>query len=83
MPSGPDADHQAEWDKLNGLSGAEFDKEYMMAMDKDHHEALNLFEHEATTTTDAKFKVAVMHGKAVVSAHTHMADTLAPKVGAS
>ena len=26
-PSGPDPEHQPELDKLNGLSGAEFDKE--------------------------------------------------------
>jgi putative membrane protein len=28
-PSGPDADHQKELDKLNGPPGADFDKEYM------------------------------------------------------
>ena len=26
-PSGPDADHQKAWDKLNGMSDADFDKE--------------------------------------------------------
>jgi putative membrane protein len=31
-PSGPDADHQKELDKLNGLSGADFDKEYISQM---------------------------------------------------
>jgi putative membrane protein len=79
-PSGPDADHQDEWNKLNGLSGAEFDKEYIGVMDKDHHEALDLFTEEAKSTTDMKFKTAVMHGKSVVSAHTHMADSLNAKL---
>jgi putative membrane protein len=79
-PSGPDADHQGELDKLSGLSGADFDKEYMNAMVKDHHDALNLFQHEAATTTDAKFKRAVMRGESMVAAHTHMADSLLPKV---
>jgi len=75
-PTSMDSDHQAEFDKLNGLSGADFDKEYMNVMEKDHHEALDLFNEEAKTTTDMKFKAAVMHGQSVVAAHTHMADDL-------
>lgn len=78
-PSGMDSDHQAEYDKLNGMSGAEFDHEYMQAMDKDHHQALNLFTQEASSTKDAKFRAAVMNGKSVVSSHTHMADSLSAK----
>ena len=80
-PTSLDADHQAEYDKLSGLSGMDFDKEYMNIMEKDHHDALNLFNEEAKTTTDAKFKVAVMHGQSVVAAHTHMADDLGAKLG--
>jgi len=79
-PSGPDADHQAELDKLNGLSGSDFDKEYMSAMDKDHHKAMDAFTSEAQTTTDVKFKSAVLQGKSVVAAHTNMADSLSAKV---
>jgi putative membrane protein len=80
-PTSMDSDHQAEFDKLNGLSGADFDKEYMNVMEKDHHEALDLFNEEAKTTTDMKFKAAVMHGQSVVAAHTHMADDLGAKLG--
>jgi len=80
-PMSLDADHQAEYDKLNGLSGPDFDKEYMNAMEKDHHDALDLFNQEAQSTTDAKFKVAVLHGQSVVAAHTHMADSLGAKLG--
>jgi putative membrane protein len=79
-PSTMDSDHQAEYDKLNGLSGADFDKEYMNVMEKDHHDALDLFNEEAKTTTDMKFKSAVMHGQSVVAAHTHMADSLGAKL---
>ena len=80
-PSAMDAEHQAEYDKLSGLSGMDFDKEYMNVMEKDHHDALDLFNEEAKTTTDAKFKVVVMHGQSVVAAHTHMADSLGAKLG--
>ena len=78
-PMGPDADHQSEYDKLSGLSGADFDKEYLNVMEKDHHDALDLFNEEAKTTTDMKFKTAVMHGQSVVAAHTHIADSLGSK----
>jgi putative membrane protein len=79
-PASMDADHQDEWNKLNGLSGAEFDKEYIGVMDKDHHEALDLFTEEAKSTTDMKFKTAVMHCKSVVAAHVIMADDLNKKL---
>lgn len=81
-PTGLDADHQAIYDKLNSLSGADFDKEYMSAMAADHHKALDTFTEEGDTTTDAKFKAAVLKGKAVVAAHTQMADSLKTEVGA-
>lgn len=79
-PTDMDSDHQDEFNKLNGLSGADFDKEYITVMDKDHHDALDLFNEEAKTTTDAKFKAAVMHGQSMVAAHTHMADAMNKKM---
>lgn len=72
--TGPDAEHQAELDKLNGLSGADFDKEYMTAMDTDHHKALDAFKTEKSSTTDSKFKSVVSSGEKVVAEHTKMAD---------
>ena len=81
-PTGLDSTHQAIYDKLNSLSGADFDKEYMSAMVADHHKALDAFTKESDTTTDAKFKAAVLKGKAVVAAHTQMADSLNSKMTA-
>jgi putative membrane protein len=78
-PAGPDPEHQAIYDKLNGLTGADFDKQYMAAMAEDHHKALDAFTKEADTTSDAKFKAAVIKGKAVVASHTTMADNLSSK----
>lgn len=42
-PAGLDDDHQKEYDKLNGLSGADFDKEYIDQMVTDHAKALDAF----------------------------------------
>jgi len=75
-PAGLDADHQAIYNRLNGLSGADFDKAYMNAMDEDHHKALDAFTTESQSTQDPQFKKAVMKGKAVVQGHTTMADNL-------
>ena len=79
-PTGPDADHQKTIDKLNGLSGAEFDKEYISDMVSDHAKALSAFTTEAKDTKDAKFKAAVIKGKTAVAAHKNMAYNLKKKL---
>jgi putative membrane protein len=62
-PAGLDDDHQKEYDKLSGLSGTDFDKEYMSQMVKDHTKALDAFTSEAKNTKDMKFRAAVIDGK--------------------
>lgn len=79
-PAGPDADHQKELDKLNGLSGADFDKEYMKQMVSDHATAYRAFTTEAKDTKDASFKEAVLKGKTKVAAHKNMAYDLEKKL---
>jgi putative membrane protein len=79
-PSGPDADHQKELDKLNGLSGADFDKEYISQMVTDHSKALSAFATEANDTKDVKFRAAVIKGKTMVAAHKNMAYDLKKKL---
>ena len=77
---GPDADHQKELDKLNGLSGKDFDKEYIDQMVSDHAKALDAFTSEAKDTKDVKFRVVVMKDKARVAAHKNMAYDLKKKL---
>ena len=79
-PTGPDPDHQKELDKLNGLSGADFDKEYMSDMVSDHTKALSAFTTEAKDTKDVKFRTAVLKGKTIVAAHKNMAYDLKKKL---
>ena len=75
-----DDDHKAEYQKLNGLTGNDFDKEYMDAMATDHHKALDAFSREVDSTDNPKFKMAVEKGKAVVASHMTMADDLKGKL---
>jgi putative membrane protein len=79
-PAGVDDDHQKELDKLNGLSGADFDKEYIDQMVTDHAKALRAFASEVKVATDAKFKAAVLKGKTMVAAHKNMAYDLKKKL---
>ena len=79
-PTGPDADTQKELDKLSGLSGNDFDKEYMSQMVKDHSKALSAFTKEAKDTKDVKFRAAVIKGKTIVAAHKNMAYDLEKKL---
>jgi putative membrane protein len=79
-PTNMDDDHQKEYDKLNGLSGADFDKEYIDQMVTDHTHALDAFTSEAKDTKDAKFRAAVLKGKTMVAAHKNMAYDLKKKL---
>jgi putative membrane protein len=79
-PAGPDADHQSEMNKLDGLSGKDFDKEYIDQMVTDHTKAYSAFTSEVKDTKDAKFKAAVIKGKAIVAAHKNMAYDLKKKM---
>ena len=78
-----DTEHQHLYNKLNGVSGAEFDKEYVEAMSKDHHEDLQDFQKEAGSTQDAALKSTVESGEKVIAEHSHMIDGIAQKMGMS
>ena len=56
LPTEMDAAHKATKDKLSGLSGAEFDKEYVSAMVTDHEKTVALFQSQANGGTDADAK---------------------------
>ena len=78
-----DATHQQLYDQMSSLSGTDFDKAYMSAMDTDHHASLDAFKAEESTTTNAPLKVVVKKGEKVVAQHTEMADKMSKKMGGS
>ena len=78
-PAGLDAEDQAELDKLNGLSGSAFDKEYVSYMMKDHDKDLKDFRKEVATTGNPALKAAVAKGEKVIYQHHEMID----RIGAS
>ena len=68
---------QQEYDRLSGLSGADFDREYLADMVKDHHRDLQDFTLEADSATDPDLKEAVAKDQIVIARHARMADRLA------
>lgn len=74
-------EHQELYNKLNGLSGEEFNKQYVEAMDKDHHQDLKDFQEEVNSTQVPQIKSTVEAGEAVIRQHTEMIDGLADKMG--
>jgi putative membrane protein len=70
LPKSMNKEDQAEYDKLNGLSGNDFDTEYLSFMIRDHHKALRQFRNEAASTSDPTLRDAVTKGEEVI--HEHM-----------
>jgi putative membrane protein len=82
-PSDLSAKDKALQKRLEGLSGADFDKAYMSAMVQDHKKDLAAFKKEASSGNDPQVKDAAQQGSQVVSEHLQMAQDIAQKVGAS
>lgn len=76
-----DSMHQQKYDQLQGLSGADFDKQYMSDMTTDHVQAVDLFKSEEASTTLPKFKTTVRKGEHVVAEHLEMAKRDDAKLG--
>jgi len=47
LPAGPDKEHAKKMRKLEKLTGADFDREYMHMMVEDHEDAVKAFKREA------------------------------------
>jgi putative membrane protein len=77
LPTAPDAKHTAVKEKMMKLSGAAFDREYvMMAGHKDHEKMEKLFRDESTKGKDADVKGFAAKTLPVVREHLAMARAL-------
>jgi putative membrane protein len=81
LPKKLSKEDQAEYDKLNAMSGDDFDKEYVFFMVKDHHQDLREFRAEAANTSDPALKNAADRGVKVIYAHMTMIDKMAREKG--
>jgi putative membrane protein len=77
VPSGPPLSDHAKYMELKMKSGTDFDRAYVEAMVKDHHDDLATFLDERNKTSDPQLKTAVQKGESVIREHTEMIDKIA------
>lgn len=77
IPSGLSDEQSKLKSRLEGLSGAEFDKEYIAAMVEDHKKDIEEFSKIASTGYDPQLKHYVNQSLPTLKAHLKMAETVA------
>jgi putative membrane protein len=75
-PAVPDKKHQNALKKLQGLSGEDFDRQYVQQMVKDHQDALKLVEKAAKDAKDPDLKAHAEKGAPVIKEHLAEAQKL-------
>jgi putative membrane protein len=76
-PKGPSKKDKKLIEKLQGLSGSEFDNQYIQAMVKDHREDLKDFQNEAQMAQDPNVKQIAEQGQKVISQHLQLIEQIA------
>jgi putative membrane protein len=83
LPSGPDKDHQKKMEKMQKLSGAEFDREYMKNMVKDHKNDVGDFSKQAKNAKDPEVKAFAAKTLPTLQEHLKLAQSTEKTVTAS
>jgi len=68
---------QKEMDRLNKLSGAEFDKTYMNLMIRDHKSDLKDFQRESRSSDNTELRTYAGQTASVIQDHLNMAENIA------
>jgi len=69
LPKKPSKDEQAEYDKLNGLSGKDFDTEYLTYSVKAHWQNLHAFYMEASVAADPGLQAEIVKSMTTLRQH--------------
>jgi len=69
LPKKLNKDSQAEYDKLNGLSGKDFDTEYLTFVVKAHWQNLHSYYMEASAAADPDLQTQVVKGMGMMHEH--------------
>jgi putative membrane protein len=81
LPRKMNKDDQAEYNKLNGLSGDEFDKEYILYVAKGHREDMREFRMEVSVAADPGLQAEVAKAATMTREHLMMLTKLAKDKG--
>jgi putative membrane protein len=75
--------HQSTLDKLKGLSGADFDKEYVEEMVDDHETDVSEFEKQSTSSSDPEVKAFAAKTLPVLKKHLDAIKAIQAKMSGS
>ena len=81
LPKKIDKDAQAEYDKLNSLSGKDFDTEFVVFMTKAHYQDLHNFHQEASVAADPGLQSEVVKAMGMMHQHLGMIASVAKEDG--
>jgi len=76
LPTDMDSKHTAVMAKLNGMTGMDFDREFMKRMVKDHEKMVKLFERQSERGTDMEVKAFAAKTLPTLQSHLQMARTM-------
>lgn len=80
LPAELNSTHKSALEKLNSLSGADFDKAYVDAMVKDHDDAVSLFQTEADGGTTEELKAFAAKALPTLKSHQTMIKDIQGKL---
>ena len=80
LPTDLNAKHKELMSRLQGLSGAEFDREYMKAQVDDHEKAVSLFQSQADKGDNAQAKAFASKTLPTLKQHLEMARDINGKL---
>lgn len=81
LPKKPGREDQAEYDKLNGLSGKDFDTEYVTYVAKSHWQDAHNFRMEASVAVDPDLQSEVLKSLGVMREHLGLIGKTANEAG--
>ena len=79
VPEKPGSQTEEKIKRLEGQSGAAFEKTYIELMVKDHQEMLHAFEAAAPKANDSKLKEFIATVQPIVAHHLEMAKAIRQK----
>jgi putative membrane protein len=80
LPTDVKSDQKSEQDKLSKLSGADFDKEYVDYMTKDHEEDVSEFQKQSQSGGDAEIKAFAAKTLPTIQHHLQMIKEIKSKM---
>ncbi len=81
LPTRLPSQERAVYERVNGLSGDAFDREYIKTIANNHHRDLREFRSEAASTSDAALRTTVQDETKTIHQHMVVADQIARSKG--